>query len=315
MVSKGKPTARSQRYKANQTLIQEQARSVPMSPGSEVLPPPSPGLDKPVTPDDGEQRAFTSVRLLLQAMVLSSRPNTHIYEMLHLISSFVTDCEKFYQHAHARTISVQQQLDEANAKLLAQFELQNAEILNLQDELGKSKLKTDFYRQQAEKAQVVPSYLRRRMIIPASDLALSTDQLYQQVLFDRDAIAQRDAEIQRLQHQVLDTAAKLLETRIATLEQQFDLFLEFEPEAILDDEPTDPYVAPRRIGFYTWTARTWDRRDDELNTCRWEARIQADRAAAAQTQLATTQAALAQTRQQLSTAIACARSGATPPRR
>ena len=62
MVAKGKPTARSQRYKANQKMLQEQAKSAPTVSGSEVLPPPpSPVSDKPVMPDDVEQRAFTSV--------------------------------------------------------------------------------------------------------------------------------------------------------------------------------------------------------------------------------------------------------------
>jgi hypothetical protein len=181
MVSKGKPTARSQRYKANQKLLQEQARSLPTTAGSEDLPPPSPVLDKPVTTDDAEQRAFTSVRLLLQAMFISTRPNTNIYEMLQVVSSFFTDCEKSFHEARARTVSesVQQHLDEINAKLLAQFEVQNAEILKLQDELEHSKFKAEVYKQQAEKAQSVPSHQHRRVVIPAADLSLSMDQLYE----------------------------------------------------------------------------------------------------------------------------------------
>jgi hypothetical protein len=42
-----------------------------------------------------------------------------------------------YQEAHNRNI-VQEQLDDANARLLAQFEVQNLEILNLEDQVKKS---------------------------------------------------------------------------------------------------------------------------------------------------------------------------------
>jgi hypothetical protein len=38
MVSKGKPTARSQQYKANQKMLQEQSKAAPTVPGSEELP-------------------------------------------------------------------------------------------------------------------------------------------------------------------------------------------------------------------------------------------------------------------------------------
>jgi hypothetical protein len=252
MVSKGKPTARSQRYKANQKLLQEKARSLPTTSGSEALPPPSPILAKPVTTDDAEQRAFTSVRLLLQAMVISTRPNTNIYDMLQLVSSFFTDCAKSFHEARARTVSVQQQLDEVNAKLLANFEVQNAEILKLQDELEQSKFKAEVYKQQAEKAQLVPSHQRRRVVIPANDLSLSMDQLYRQLLFDRDALAHRDAEIQRLQLQVLTVSADLAELRISTFEQHLALFTEFDPAAELEEEVA--YDLPRWTGFYQWTA-------------------------------------------------------------
>jgi hypothetical protein len=225
MVAKRGPTARSQRYKANQKLLQEQRNAAPTASGSDVLPQPPPVLDIPVTPDDAELRAFTSVRLLLQAMVISTRPNTNISEMLQVVSSFFTDCEKSFQEARARTVSVQQHLDEVNAKLLAQFEVQNAEILKLQDELEQSKFKAEVYKQQAEKAQLVPSLPRRRVVIPAADLSLSMDQLYQQLLFDRDALAHRDAEIQRLHRQVLDVSADLCELHLQEAEQQFHLLM------------------------------------------------------------------------------------------
>ena len=238
MVAKGKPTARSQRYKANQKILQEQTKSVPTISGSEVLPPPSPVSDKPVTPDDAELRAFTSVRLLLQAMVLSTRPNTNIHEMLQVTGSFFTDCEKVYHDARTRSVAVQQQLDEVNAKLLAQFEVQNVEIIKLQDELATSKFKVEYYQQEAEKARVLP-ISRKRVVIPAADLLLSTDQLHQQVLLDRDTLAQQEAEIQRLRLQVLDVSADLLELNISTYEQQLDSFHNYDPVGEYTDWEND----------------------------------------------------------------------------
>ncbi len=68
-------------------------------------------------------------------MVISTRPNANIYDMLQVVSSFLTDCGRSFNEARARTVSVQQHLDEVNAKLLAQFDVQNTEILKLQDEL------------------------------------------------------------------------------------------------------------------------------------------------------------------------------------
>ena len=64
-------------------------------------------------------------------------------------------CVRLYQEAHNRTIVRQQQLDDANAKLLAQFEVQNAKILNLENQVKKSQAISD--REQAMDAGVVPS--------------------------------------------------------------------------------------------------------------------------------------------------------------
>ena len=164
MVAKGEPTARSQRYKANQKILQEQESSVPTPSGSDALPPPSTILDKPVTSDDAEQRSFNSVRLLIQAMVLMTRPNTNLYDMLQVVSSFFTDCEKAYREVCTCSVSMQKQLDDCNAKLLTQSEFQNAEILKLQDALEQSKLKAEFYQQQAEKAEMTQPHRRRRTV-------------------------------------------------------------------------------------------------------------------------------------------------------
>jgi hypothetical protein len=232
MGSKGKPSARSQRYKANQKLLQEEARSLPTTSGSDALPPPSPILAKPVTTDDAEQRAFTSVRLLLQAMVLSTRPNTNFYDMLQVVSSFFTDCEKFYHEARNQSVSCQQQLDEVNAKLLAQFEVQNAEILKLEDQLKKSQAVSDFFRAQAMKAGVVPS-LRRSRSISSDDEHLTQAQLLQQLSLARTDIQVRDFALEQLQlqhsaltsafEQVLTSSSDTLLLHVSLLEQHMQL--------------------------------------------------------------------------------------------
>ncbi len=55
-------------------------------------------------------------------------------------------------------------LDNSNAKLLAQFEVQNAEILKIADQLQKRQAISDFYHAQAMQAGVVPSIRRSRPI-------------------------------------------------------------------------------------------------------------------------------------------------------
>ncbi len=70
-----------------------------------------------------------------------------------------------------QSVSNQQQLEKVNAKLLSQFEVQNAEIIMLQDDLATSKFKVEFYQQEAEKAQLVP-IMRKRVVHADADLVL-----------------------------------------------------------------------------------------------------------------------------------------------
>lgn len=262
-----------------------------MPSGSDALPPPSTILDKPVKSDDAEQRSFNSVRLLIQAMVLMTRPNTNLYDMLQVVSSFFTDCEKAHREVCTCSVSMQKQLDDCNAKLLTQSEVQNAEILKLQDALEQSKLKAEFYQQQAEKAEMIQPHRRRRTVQSDDKLQLSPE-----LLSHREDIAHRDAEIQRLQLQVLDVSAELCETRISALEQHVDLFYTYDPAAELDDEWEDLYVPPRHTGFYRWTNNLIARLNRalynsraEMRKCRIEAQDKASRAASAQKQLLATQ--------------------------
>jgi hypothetical protein len=51
------------------------------------------------------------------------------HALVKLLGQNISDCVRLYQEAHNRNIVLQQQLDDSNAKLLAQFEVHNAEIL------------------------------------------------------------------------------------------------------------------------------------------------------------------------------------------
>ncbi len=90
---------------------------------------------------------------------------------------------------------LEQQLDDINSKFLAQFVVQNADTLTLQDELKKCQEKQDIYCQQAEKAQMVPSHRRLLLVSADSDTALLPAQLYQQVLWDHNDLNNRYSEI------------------------------------------------------------------------------------------------------------------------
>ena len=196
-MAKGVPTARSQRFKATQKL-QEKITSTPTTPGNDVLPSPISVPEKPTLQAEGAQHAFEIVRVLNQTLIHMS-PDNHIYDILQLMRSSISACSAYYNEANDRNHALQQQLDEANSKLITQFDVQNAEILKLQDELSVSREKQDFYRRQAEKADLVPPFRRRRLVPTDSDNALTSDQLFQQVLWDRDDLKNRDSEISRLQ--------------------------------------------------------------------------------------------------------------------
>ena len=228
MVTKGKPSARSQSYKANLKL-QEKIISTPTS-GNDVLPSP---ISKPVIKDEGARRTFNTVLILQESLLRSVNPHTHEYDSLKLLGQYNSECALLYQDAYDRNIILTKQLDDTNAKLLAQFEVQNADIISLQDELKKTKIKLDFYQQQAEKAHLVPAKLRKRFVPPAADIALSHEQLYQLVLLARDDIHIRDQALEQLQfqkkqlecsfQQILNSSSELLALHVTLLEQHLQL--------------------------------------------------------------------------------------------
>ena len=214
-MTKGVPTARSQRYKATQKL-QEKITTTPTTSGNDVLPSPISVPEKPTFQAEGAQRAFTTVRVLHQALLHAANPGTHIYDLLQLIGLYLTDCHDWYKEEVGHNAAGRKQLDEANSKLITQFDVQNAEILKLQDELSVSREKQDFYCRQAKKADLVPPFRCRRLVSTDSDNALTSAQLLQQVLWDRDDLKNRDSEISRLQDLHLNYEAMIDQFLLST---------------------------------------------------------------------------------------------------
>ena len=212
-MAKGVPTARSQRFKATQKL-QEKITSTPTNLGNDVLPSPISVPEKPTFQAEGAQRAFTTVHMLHQALLHAANPGTHIYDLLQLLGLYLTDCHDWYKEEVGHNAAGRKQLDEANSKLINQFDVQNAEILKLQDELTVSREKQEFYRRQAEKAILVPPFRRRRLVTTDSDNALTSDQLFKQVMWDRDDI--RDSKISRLEDLQLKYEATIDQLLLST---------------------------------------------------------------------------------------------------
>jgi hypothetical protein len=95
-MAKGVLTARSQRYKATQKLqektnsinITEKVHSTPSISGNDVLPSPTQIPENPVPHLDGAQRAFETVRVLLQTLHHMSQ-GIHISDILKLLGLYL----------------------------------------------------------------------------------------------------------------------------------------------------------------------------------------------------------------------------------
>ncbi len=61
------------------------------------------------------------------------------------MASNISDFSEWYSESEVLNLSLQHQLDESNAKLLEHFNVQNAVVLKLQDQLKKSQAAQDFY--------------------------------------------------------------------------------------------------------------------------------------------------------------------------
>jgi hypothetical protein len=226
-MTKGKPNARSQGYKAIRKLQDKLAS--PKIFGNDDIPSP---IYPTITPDDGAQRLIDTINVLLQSLDLVVSPNPHGHALVKLVGRNISDFVQMYQNAEKSTIVLQQQLDDANAKLLAQFEVQNAEILKLEDQLKKSQAVSDFYREQAVKAGVVPS-LRRSHSISSDNDHLTKEQLLLQLSLASTDLQVRDFALEQLQlqntavksslDQVLTSSSELLTLHVTLLEQHLQL--------------------------------------------------------------------------------------------
>jgi hypothetical protein len=117
--------------------------------------------------------------------------------------------------------------------LLEQFNVQNAEILKLQEQLKKSQAAQEFYRQQAMQADLVPPRRRCRFVSPDADIDLSPTQIYQQLILARNDIQIRDRALERLQlqltqltttvDQLFTSSAETLALHVTLLEQHLAL--------------------------------------------------------------------------------------------
>jgi hypothetical protein len=154
-MAKGVPTACSQRYKATRKA-KESIISIPPTSKNDALPLLFSISEKPVTQADGAQRAFSTVRVPHQSLLHAASPGTHRYDLLQVMASYIFDCSEWYRESEVRNLTLQQQLNDLNSKLLDQFNVQNAEILKLQDQLKTSQAAQDFYRHQALQAEMIP---------------------------------------------------------------------------------------------------------------------------------------------------------------
>ena len=117
-----------------------------------------------------------------------------IYSILLInLAPVLFDCSEWYRESEARNTALQTQLDDINSKLIPQA----AEILQLQDLLKKSQEASDFYRQHALQADLVPPRRRCRLVCSDADNVLTPDELINNffglVMIFRSAIAPSNA--------------------------------------------------------------------------------------------------------------------------
>jgi hypothetical protein len=214
MVS-GQPTIRSQRYKKQQLLLRDMKFQ-----GSDVLPPPLADLASDSSPSS---RAFSTLYALVKAACLaasvSGPPMEHI---LQTALGWIVDCSQRFHETQAELSTLRQQLSDANKR----NDQLHSELAETNAKLSQSLLKEDFYREQAQKMNLVPPHRRLRSVAPASDNPRTPEQLDQQALHHRDALAARDQDIQRLQSiqtdldGLIEASTAQAADRLRALEQQ-----------------------------------------------------------------------------------------------
>jgi hypothetical protein len=148
--------------------------------------------------DSHDARAERNEPMVHQSLLHAASPGTHPYDLLQVMASHIFDCSEWYRESEVRSLTLQQQLDDSNSKLLDQFNVQNAEILKLQDQLKTSQAAQDFYRHQALEADLIPPRRRCQFSFLNAD-DISPAQIYQQLFLARDDIHVRDRALARLQ--------------------------------------------------------------------------------------------------------------------
>ncbi len=153
--------------------------------------------------------------MLHQALLHAASPGTHPYALLQVMAPYISDCSERHSESELCNLALQLQLDESNSKLIEQFNVQNAEILKLQEQLKKSQEAQEFYSQQAMQADLVPPCSRCRFVSPDADIDLSPTQIYQQLILASNDIQIRDRALELLQLTQLTTTVDQLFTSSA----------------------------------------------------------------------------------------------------
>ncbi len=125
--------------------------------------------------------------MLHQALLHAASPGTQPYDLQQAMAPGLCDCSEWHSEAEASNIALQQQLDDSNAKLLSQSNVQNAEILKLQNQVKTSQVcqeAQEFYCQQALQADMVLPRCCCRLVLPEAAFDLSPNQIHQQLLLN-----------------------------------------------------------------------------------------------------------------------------------
>jgi hypothetical protein len=110
MVTKGKPTARSQSYEAILQL-QDKIKSTPTTSGNDDFPLP---ISAPVTHDEGAQRIIDTIAVLHQSLDLVVSPNPHGHALVKLLDQDFSYLVGLHQKSDNCAIVLRQQLDDVN---------------------------------------------------------------------------------------------------------------------------------------------------------------------------------------------------------
>jgi hypothetical protein len=91
-MAKGVPTAHFQRYKATHNLkAKDKINSTPFNSSDDARPLLISISEKPTTQAEGARRAFSTVKVLHQALLHAASPGTHPYDLLQVMAPYISD--------------------------------------------------------------------------------------------------------------------------------------------------------------------------------------------------------------------------------